>query len=49
LIGTPLLLARLSVAVLSFILTFLSSMVANQAYGLAVGMGTIDRCHDFFY
>ena len=47
--GTPLLLARLSVAVLSFILTFLSSMVANQAYGLAVGMGTIDRCRDFYY
>ena len=32
-------------AVLSLILTFLTSMVANQAYGLAVGMGTIDRYH----
>ena len=41
--GADLTLARVTVSLLPFILTFLSSMVANQAYGLFVGMGTIDR------
>eukprot|EP01038_Epipyxis_sp_PR26KG_P005165 gene5166-7190_t len=41
--GTDLLLARILVFVLLFAILFTSSMIVNQIYGLALGLGTIDR------
>jgi palmitoyltransferase ZDHHC3/7/25 len=42
--GVALQLARLLIFILLFAILFTSSMILNQIYGLAIGLGTIDRC-----
>jgi hypothetical protein len=41
--GTGLVLARVLIFLLLFAILFTSSMIANQCYGIVIGLGTIDR------